>query len=215
MNLAVGRVLVRLVVAHVLRQQMAPVRRRVDQHVVRLRRDRAVERHLQRLVARLAVFERQVVAEHDEALRPLRDQVDDIAADRPGRPCRLRSGAGRLCAYAFRQALISDDLPVPRAPVSSTLLAGCLCTNWRVFCSISAFLAVDVLQVVERDVRDGAAPAADSRAPALAPAEGDRRRPVDLGRGGRKQGFQAASTASARVRNCSSLSMARMSGRGR
>ena len=63
----------------------------------------------------------------------------------------------------FRQALISDDLPVPRAPVSSTLLAGRPATNCRVFCSICCFLRVDLLQV--RQARCGAmcAPAADSR----------------------------------------------------
>ena len=35
--------------------------------------------------------------------------------------------------------MISDDLPVPRAPVSNTLFAGDLRTNCRVFCSISPF----------------------------------------------------------------------------
>src|SRR6266853_3635457 len=36
-------------------------------------------------------------------------------------------------------ALTSEDFPVPRAPVRSALLAVRPSTNWRVFCSISAF----------------------------------------------------------------------------
>jgi hypothetical protein len=55
-----------------------PVRRGVDQHVRRSHRHRAVEHHLERLVARLAGVERQVIAEHDEALAPALDQLGDI-----------------------------------------------------------------------------------------------------------------------------------------
>src|SRR5690606_6740131 len=41
--------------------------------------------------------------------------------------------------YSLRQALMSDDLPVPSEPVSSTLLAGRPSTNWRVLRSTAAF----------------------------------------------------------------------------
>src|SRR5688572_23249627 len=44
-----------------------------------------------------------------------------------------------LGAYLASSALMREDLPVPRAPVSSTLLAGWPSTNCRVFCSTSAF----------------------------------------------------------------------------
>ena len=44
----------------------------------RRRRDRAVEDRLQRLVAGLAFVEAQVVAEDDEALGAVGDQVDDV-----------------------------------------------------------------------------------------------------------------------------------------
>src|SRR6185503_19528352 len=37
--------------------------------------------------------------------------------------------------YLLSSPFTSDDLPVPRAPVSSTLFAGLPSMNWRVFCS--------------------------------------------------------------------------------
>src|SRR5882672_1337105 len=46
-----------------------------------------------------------------------------------------------LEAYLLSSALIREDLPVPRAPVSSTLLAGSPSTNCRVFCSTRSFWA--------------------------------------------------------------------------
>ena len=48
-----------------------------------------------------------------------------------------------FAAYLTSIALTSDDLPVPREPVSSTLFAGKPATNWRVFASIDALLLVD------------------------------------------------------------------------
>src|SRR6185503_13919999 len=38
-------------------------------------------------------------------------------------------------AYLLSRPFTIEDLPVPRAPVSSTLLAGLPSMNWRVFCS--------------------------------------------------------------------------------
>ena len=78
MHLAVLGVLVREVFLHVLGQQVAPVARGIDEHVVGGLRHRAVEDRLQRLVARLALVEAQVVAEDDEVLRTLGHQVDDV-----------------------------------------------------------------------------------------------------------------------------------------
>ncbi|KDA51803.1 hypothetical protein L963_1879 [Leuconostoc mesenteroides subsp. cremoris T26] len=78
MALAVLGVGVAQVVLHVLGQQVAPVAGRIDQHVGRRRRDRAVENRLERLVTRLALIEAQVVAEHDEFLGPLRHHLDDV-----------------------------------------------------------------------------------------------------------------------------------------
>jgi hypothetical protein len=57
---------------------MSAVRRRVDQHVGAGSCDRAVEHHLERLVARLAGVEREIVAEHDEALASRRRELGDI-----------------------------------------------------------------------------------------------------------------------------------------
>src|SRR5690606_3544239 len=41
--------------------------------------------------------------------------------------------------YSLSRALMSEDLPVPREPVSNTLLAGRPSTNWRVLRSTEAF----------------------------------------------------------------------------
>jgi hypothetical protein len=123
MHLAVVGVRVREVLLHVLGQQVAAVAGGVDQHVGRGRRDRAVEDGLQRLVAGLALLEAQVVAEHHELLGPAGDHVDDVGQVGEVGLVHLDQPQAAV-AYSFRQALISDDLPVPRAPVSSTLLAG-------------------------------------------------------------------------------------------
>ena len=66
------------ILLHVLGHQMAPVRRRIDQHVVRGRRDRAVEHRLERGVARLVGREGQIVAEQNEAQRLCGDVIDDV-----------------------------------------------------------------------------------------------------------------------------------------
>ena len=126
------------VLVHVLRHQVAAVGGRVDQQVLGGRRDRAVEHHLERLVAGLVAVERQVVAEQDEALRAAPATWSTMSG-RSTRSCFSTSIRRRPCsAYLLSSALTSDDLPVPRAPVSSTLLAGLPSTNWRVFCSTSS-----------------------------------------------------------------------------
>ena len=78
MHLAVFGVGVGEVVGHVLRQQVAPVTRGVDQHVGRSRRHRAVQDRLERLVAWFAVLKAQVVAEDDEFLGPVRHYIHDV-----------------------------------------------------------------------------------------------------------------------------------------
>ena len=57
-------------------------------------------------------------------------------------------------ANSFRQALISELLPVPRAPVSSTLLAPWPATNCSVLRSSRSFCGVDLDQRGEADRRD-------------------------------------------------------------
>ena len=57
-----------LVLDHVARQQMPPIRGRVEDDVLRPAFDAAFEHRLERLVARVVGVERQVVAEHDEAV---------------------------------------------------------------------------------------------------------------------------------------------------
>ena len=57
-----------LVLHHVARHQVAPVRRGVEYDVVRPPLDAAFEHGLERFVAGVFGFEREVVAEHDEAV---------------------------------------------------------------------------------------------------------------------------------------------------
>ncbi|MNN15065.1 hypothetical protein D3C81_1281610 [compost metagenome] len=181
MDLAVVGVAVGLVVLHVLRQQVPAVGRGVDQHVVRLRRDRAVERRLQRLVARLAFLERQVVAEDDEALGALRDQLDDIAEvaqvilvdlhqPQPVLDEGIQAGLDqRRLAGAARAG---QQHVVGRQPVHELARVG----------DDGILLALDVLQVVQVDRRQLAhrLQVADiaEQALALAPAERYRLLPV-------------------------------------
>ena len=86
-------------------------------------------------------------------------------------------------ANSCRQALISELLPVPRAPVSSTLLAGRPATNCAVLARRRSFCASTSFRLSQRDRRDVAhrlehARARAERARALAVAERDRGRPV-------------------------------------
>jgi hypothetical protein len=50
-------------------------------------------------------------------------------------------------AYSLSRALISDDLPVPRAPHSNTLLQGFPARNCRTFRVQGRLLPVDPLQI--------------------------------------------------------------------
>ena len=78
MHLAVLGVGVSEVFLHVLRQQVAPVAGGVDQHIGCSGRHRTIEDGLERLVAGLAVFKAQVVAEDDEFLGPRGHHIHDV-----------------------------------------------------------------------------------------------------------------------------------------
>src|SRR5690606_5464099 len=70
-------------------------------------------------------------------------------------------------AYSFSSALISEDLPVPREPVSSTLFAGRRCTNWRVLRSIARFCSSTCFRSSSRigaTCRTGCSPACTPKA---------------------------------------------------
>jgi hypothetical protein len=87
--------------------------------------------------------------------------------------------------------LISDDLPVPRAPVSSTLFAGALRTNCRVFCSISPFWR-SMLQRSSSDNGDRFGTGCRKAAPlTLTPAKCHGAVPVDFRRSRRQHPFYA------------------------
>ena len=84
-------------------------------------------------------------------------------------------------ANSFRQALISELLPVPRAPVSSTLLAALPATNCSVLRTMRSFCASTSTSEREPDRGDVAhrlEPAAGAAARAIA----KRRRRVPVGR---------------------------------
>jgi hypothetical protein len=87
--------------------------------------DAAFQRRLQRLVGRVVIVEGQVVAKQDEAvgaffrMSSAGQRVDVFAVDLDQLQRLARPALIAACA-----ALTSDDLPMPRAPHSSTLLAG-------------------------------------------------------------------------------------------
>ena len=66
------------VFTHVFRHQVAAVGGGVDQQVVRHAGDGTIQYTFQRLVAGVAGFEGQIVAENDETLWPAGNQVDDV-----------------------------------------------------------------------------------------------------------------------------------------
>ncbi len=199
MHLAVLGVLVGEVLLHVLGQQVAAVAGGVDQHVVRGLRDRAVEDRLQRLVAGLAFVEAQVVAEDDEALGALGDQVDDVGQVHQVGLVDLDQ-AQPARRELVQHALISELLPVPRAPVSSTLLAPRPVDELLGVAQQPLLLRLDLHQRVQADGRHVPHRLEHAGGAALAVAEGDRRRPV--GRRGRvrQHALRAAPAGARRVR---------------
>ena len=94
-------------------------------------------------------------------------------------------------ANSFRQALISELLPVPRAPVSSTLLAPWPATNCSVLRSSRSFCGSTSTRSARRIVATWRTGSMRARAAALAVAEGDRRAPVGRGQRLRQHGLQA------------------------
>src|SRR3546814_13056632 len=78
MDFAVGLVLGAEVFAHVFRHQMPAIRRGVDKQVLARGPDRAVPHRLQRLVARLAFLESQIVAQNKKALWPAADKTATV-----------------------------------------------------------------------------------------------------------------------------------------
>ena len=174
------------VLLHELRHQVAAVRRRVDEHVVGGGRDRAVERDLERLVARLRRLEREVVAEHDEPLRPPGDEIDDVREidevllvdlDQ-AQALAVEAVEERLDERALAGAARAGEQHVVGRPAGDELAGVALDQR---------LLPVDALQVGEPDlvrVRDRREPPA---AVALAPAERDRRVPVRRRRGRRNE----------------------------
>ena len=189
MDLAVLGMLGREVLAHLLRHQVPAVTGRVDQHVVGGRGDRAVEGGLERLVAGLALLERQVVAVDDELLGPLGDQVDDVGQvdevglvdlDQPQPLVCMRVQAGLDQRGLAGPARAGQQHVVRRQPLHEAA---------RVAFDQPLGL-VDVLQVLERD-RGAVTHRLQPRLPAergrtAPPAEGDRGVPVGLGGDGQQ-----------------------------
>ncbi|MNC46459.1 hypothetical protein D3C75_954810 [compost metagenome] len=87
-----------LVVALLLRHQVAAVGGGVQQHVVGGLLERAVEHALEHPVVALPGFERQVVAEQDEALRQLLQLLD------------YTRQVGQVVAFDFDQAQAGADV---------------------------------------------------------------------------------------------------------
>ena len=113
--------------------------------------DAAFQHRLERLVGGVVAVERQVVAEHDEAVRSRRAaaSIRPAGSRYPRDGSRSASAGRRLAALALIAAcaaLTSDDLPMPRAPHSSALLAGRPSAKRSVFSIRMSRIAVDALE---------------------------------------------------------------------
>ena len=190
------------VVLHLLGQQVAPVGRRVHKHVVRRRRDRAVQHRLQRLVAGLALVEAQVVAVDDEALGPAFDQRDDVGQVDEIGLVHLDQ------AQALRRELVQAGLDQRTLAGAARagqqhVVGGAAGDELRGVGAQALLLRVHFLQVGQRDRRDVAhrfqhahpRARAEGARRALAVAERDGRRPVGLGGGSGQQALDAGEEA--------------------
>ena len=127
-----------LVLDHVARQQMAAVGGGVEHDIVGPPLDAAFEHGLQRFVARVLLVEGQIVAEQQEAPRAPGAAATEGAAGSvmSSRWISMRTRARGVSALiAACVALTSELLPMPRAPHSSTLLAGSPAAKRRVLSS--------------------------------------------------------------------------------
>ena len=168
------------VLLHVLRHQVAPVRGGVDQQVLGGGRNRAVERHLERDVAVLGAVEGEVVAEHEEALRPPRHLVGDLRQVDEVVLLHLDQ-AQALLVVLVEQALDDGGLArAARAGEQHVVGRPALDELPRVLLDLRD-LRVDALQVGQPHavhVAHRLQPAARVEAGGPAPAEGDARVPV-------------------------------------
>ena len=179
------------VLDEVLRQQMPAIRRRIHDDVARCAGDRSVEHDLERLVARLAGVEREVVAEDDETIRAAGATRSAMSGRSTRSALSTSMRRNPLPAYFASIAFTSEDLPVPRDPVSRTLLAGKPRDELPRVPVDDALLVIDGDELVELDrmrMRDCLQIAA---ARALAPARGSDALPVGIGCGFRKQRLDA------------------------
>ena len=196
MDFAVRLVLGLQVLAHVFRHEVAAVGRGVDQHVVARGGHRAVQHRLQRLVAGLAFLEGQVVAEHDVALGPARDQLDDVG--QVAQVGLVHFDQAQAAIGVGRQHGLDQRALAGAARAGHQHVVGGLFLDELLRVAVDdVLLALDVLQVVEVDAGHVAHRVEPAARAALAPAVG-MGGPVDFGRGGRQPGFELASTRSAR-----------------
>ena len=152
------------------------------------------DRHgLERLVAGLAFLERQVVAKHDEAFGARGHQFDDV-----GQVAQVGlvdfDQAQAAVAVGGQHGLDQRALAGAAGAGHEDVVGGLLVDELLRVALDDAFLAFNVLQVLELDaghVAHGVEPAART---ALAPAE-RMGVPVDIGRGGRQPGFKLGQDA--------------------
>ena len=142
--------------------------------------DRAVERDLERLVARVGRLEREVVAEDHEALVGDRRRGRRCRTGPRGRACRPRSGAGPSRANSFERRLHERALAgaarageAARCSRAARRRTAAVFSRRRRFCSSMSF------EVREADrVRMAYRPRGSRRCGALAPAKRARSLPV-------------------------------------
>ncbi len=188
-DLAILEMLVAQVLLQILGHEMPPVGGGVDQHVVGSRADRAIEHRLERLVARLAFLERQIVAEHDETLGTICEQVGEFGQiDQIG---LVHLDETQPLAREFVQTGLDQGRFARAARAGDEYIVSRLALHELAGIALDlAALIFDTDQIVVSDGRE-LVHGHQLLAPALAdPAKGDRRRPVGLGQRSGQQRFQ-------------------------
>ena len=128
-----------LVLDHLARHQVAPVRGGVEHDVVGPPLDAAVEHRLQRLVVAVVLVEargrRRTAGSAGPSAAQQRRAAGRSTAGPRGAARSASAGRAPPRAASACAALTRLDLPMPRAPQSSTLLAGKPRANCRVLAS--------------------------------------------------------------------------------
>ena len=191
MDFTIVRVGIGQVLGHVLGQQMAPVAGGVDQHIGRGGSHRTIENGFEGLVARLPLLKAQVVAEHHEFLRAVRDGIHDVR--QVGQVGLVHFNQPQAAAREFVEAgLDQGRLAGAPRPCQQHIVRRLALHELQGVAENLFLLRVDLAQVIQAHLRNVAHRfhRAMARA-AFAVAPGNGLRPVGLRQRLRQDGFDA------------------------